>query len=142
MALAADVAGGGADGFVRNVRAIHLNARRAAKAPAHRDGLIADLGRVEVGSILNLHARLKLRQIKEVAPVDRQILDLGRGQNALHRRLFRVDAGRSGLNLDGRALRAYLQLEIDRAVVANLNHHLSFGRGKSLAPPPPCSCPG
>ena len=62
----------------RNVRAIHLNARRASEAPAKRDGLIADLGRVEVGSILDLHTRLKLRQIEEVATVDRQTFDLGR----------------------------------------------------------------
>src|SRR5208337_179586 len=107
-----------------------LDAGRAAEASAKGNGLVADLGRIEVASILNLHARLKLRQIEEVAAIDRQILDLGCGQNALHRRLLRVYASRSGLDRDRRGLRANLQLEVDGAVVADLHRNRGLRCGK------------
>jgi hypothetical protein len=59
---------------------------------------------------------LKLRQIEEVTPVDRQILNLGRGQNALHRQRTRrygccdIVADHSGAREKSSRIRAMFDL--------------------------------
>ena len=87
---------------------------------------------IEVGAVLDLHPGLKLRQVEEVAAVDRQILDLTGGQHALHRGLLGIDADRRGFHADRGGFRADLQLEVDRAVVADLGHDLRLGGFESF----------
>src|SRR5262245_12400748 len=65
----------GADVLISDVYAIHLDARRTPHAPADGDAGELVLGRVEIATVAHLHARLELRQVEEVAPVERQILD-------------------------------------------------------------------
>ena len=81
---------GSAHGLVADVDAVHVNTRGPSEAAAERDRRIPGFRGIEVLSILDLYARLELSQIKEVAPVHRQILDLSGRKYTLHRCLFGV----------------------------------------------------
>ena len=118
--------------FVRDVRPIHLDTRSSAKASAERDGLLTDLRWVKVGSALDLHTGLELRQVKEVAAVNGWVLDLGCSQDALHRTLFGVHAYRRRLNIYRLGFSSHLQLDIDGAVIANGDHCLGLNCGESF----------
>ena len=76
MALDGNVGRGRSYSFIGDVHAINLDAGGAAEAASERDRRVAGFGGVEVLTILNLHARLKLGQIKEVATIHRQVGDL------------------------------------------------------------------
>src|SRR6185437_126630 len=92
-----EVLRGGTDSFIGDINTIHLNAGGAAEAATKGDRRETILGRIKVAAILNLHARLKLGQIKKVATVDGEILNLFRAEDALYGRLLSVDCnGRSG----------------------------------------------
>ena len=82
---------GRAYGFVAHVHPIHIYAGRAAEAATECDRRVAGLRWVEVLPVLDLHARLKLRQVEEVSPINRQVLNLARAQNALYDPLLRID---------------------------------------------------
>src|SRR5580692_11854292 len=71
-----NVGRGRSHSFIGNVHAINLDAGGAAEAASERDRRVTGFGGVEVLTILNLHARLKLGQIKEVATIYRQVGDL------------------------------------------------------------------
>jgi len=92
-----DVLGGGTDGFIADVEAVHFDASGATEAPAEGDGRKTVLGGVEVAAVLDLHSGFKLCQIEEIPSIDGQVLDLLAGQNALHGDLLGVD-------LDSRSL--------------------------------------
>src|SRR5437667_10005309 len=66
----------GTDGLVADVHTVHFNASCATVSPAERNGGVACLRKVTILSILNLHSALKLCDVKQVAPVDRQALEL------------------------------------------------------------------
>ena len=70
------VGGRGAHGFVADINAVNVDAGGAAEAAAERDRRVASLGRVKVLTVLNLNAGLELREVEEVAPVDRQVRNL------------------------------------------------------------------
>src|SRR3989442_11387725 len=61
--------------LIRNVDAVHLDSSRAAETPAKGDGGIA-VFTAEIRPVLDLNARFQLRQIEEIAAVDRQALNL------------------------------------------------------------------
>ena len=82
---------GGADGFVADVHAVHLNASGAAEVARERDGRETVFCGIEVGAILNLYAGLELREVEEVAAIDRQRFDLLTGEHTLNGGLFFVD---------------------------------------------------
>src|SRR5262245_15253671 len=101
----------GADVLVGDVHAVNLDARRTPHAPADGDADHLVLGRVEIAPVAHLHARFELRQVEEVAPVERQILyRLGR-DHAVNRRTRRVDGslGARGRDFHYLLLRADLQ---------------------------------
>src|ERR1700692_4814729 len=75
---------GGADRLVGDVDAVHFNAGGAAESTAEGNRGGTALGRIEGRAILDLNTRLKLGKIEEVAPIDRQIFDLGGVQNTLN----------------------------------------------------------
>ena len=77
------------------------------------------LGRIEALSVLNLHSRLKLRQVQKVAPIDRQILNLFRTQYSLHCGLFRVHLHGRALHLNNLAFQSDFQLHIAGRGVAD-----------------------
>ncbi len=85
-----NVRGGRAHSLVADVHAIHVDARRAAEAAAERNRGVTAFGGIEVLSVLNLDAGFELREIKEVASIDRKVLDLRGGEHALHRGLLGV----------------------------------------------------
>src|SRR5271166_4870267 len=109
------------DRFIGDVDAVHRNARRAPEASAEGNGRIADLGRIEVGAVLNLHARLELCEVQEVAPVDGQIVDLLGADHALHNRLLRVDADRAACDFYHFGGRTKFDLETPVRRSADLN---------------------
>ncbi len=123
-----NVAGGRAYGLVGNVGAVHLDAGRTSEAPADGDRLIADLGGIEVGAVLDLHAGFELGEIQEVAPVDRQALNLVGRQHAFHRCGLGVHGDRAGLDVHRGRFGADLQLEVHRGVVGDLHQHLLLCR--------------
>ena len=82
------------------VHAINFNTRRAAETATERNRRIARFRGIEILAVLNLHARLKLGQIKEVAAVYRQVLNLVLRDDALHGRLLGVHRNCAGLNLN------------------------------------------
>ena len=86
--------------FVGGIDAIQCNARHAACTATNGDRRKARLSGIKSTSILNLDARLKLRKIKEVSTVDRQLFNLLRRQYTLYRSLLRVYhyGARNGLN--------------------------------------------
>jgi hypothetical protein len=86
-----------ADGFIADIDSVHFNASGPAESAAERDRRKTVFGRVEGSSILNLHSRLQLGEIEKVAAIDRQILNLLAGKDALHRGLFRIDRHFVGL---------------------------------------------
>src|ERR1700678_1735274 len=53
-----NILGGGADGLVADVQAIHFNARGTAKTTAERNRRESLLGGIEAAAVLDLHARL------------------------------------------------------------------------------------
>jgi hypothetical protein len=71
---------------------------RAPVNAVERHRRITRLRGVEILPVLQLDARLQLRQIEEVPPVDRQIIDLLLRQNVLHLGLLRVDPNRPRLH--------------------------------------------
>jgi hypothetical protein len=75
---------------VSSLISIPSSAMRAVRpiAAAKRNRRKTILSRIEVATVLNLHARLKLREIEKVAATERQGFDLLTGQNTLHRWLF------------------------------------------------------
>ena len=95
-----NIGGGRSHGFVGDVDAVHFNAGSAAETASEGDRRIASFRGVEVLTVLNLHARLKLGQIEEVASVHRQVCNLALRDDALHGRLLGVHLHRAGLNLD------------------------------------------
>ena len=84
IALAGMFGGRRAHGLIADVNAIHVDARRTAKTATERNRGETSLGGVEVLAVLDLHPRLKLGEIKEVPPVDRQVLYLGGSHNTLY----------------------------------------------------------
>ena len=79
-----NVRGRRADSLIADVDTIHIDSRRTAKAAAEGNRGETRLGRVEVLAVLDLHTGLKLGQIKEVSPVDRQVIYLVCSYNTLH----------------------------------------------------------
>src|SRR5260221_1794025 len=77
-------------GFVGYVDSIHLDARAASESAAEGNRRIPNLGRVEVGAVLNLHSGFELREVEEVTAIYRQVLDLAGGEHSLHRGLFGI----------------------------------------------------
>src|SRR6185295_6112258 len=67
------------------------------------------------------HARLKQRQLKEVAPVERQRVHLLASDDAVNLVLFFIDDRITGLNLYDFVLRAYAQGGVAGSRVADLN---------------------
>ena len=104
--------GGGADVFIADVHSIHRDSRAAAESPAERNRGKPSLRRIEVAAILNLDARLELREIEEVASIHRQILNLLSGQAARHLSLVRIDAHSLAAHFNNCAGSA--ELELDR----------------------------
>ena len=115
-----DVGGGGAHGFVRDIDAVYLNPGRAAETSTKGNRRIASFGRVEVLAVLNLHSRLELSEVKKVTAINRQVLNLVRGENSLHRGLFRVHLNFGTLHLNRFVSLAYLQFHIAICSVAHL----------------------
>ena len=77
--------------LIADIDAIHLNSRRSPKSSPKRDGRESVLRGIEVATILNLHSRLKLRQIEEITSIDGKIVDLLRVEHTLNRRLLCID---------------------------------------------------
>ena len=112
--------------FIRYVDAIHFNARRPPEPPAERNRRIPCLRRIEVLPILNLHARLQLRQVQKVTPVHRQVLDLLRAQHSLHDRLLCVHLHRRALHLDHLTFLSDLQLHVSVCRVSHQDGQTYF----------------
>src|SRR5262249_32248283 len=72
----------GANRFVADIHAVHVDARSTAEAPSEGNRGIANFGGIKVLTVLNLDARLQLRQVQEVAPIDWEVFDLLRRQHA------------------------------------------------------------
>ena len=107
------VLGCGSNGLIADVDAINFDARAASETSTERNGGIADLGRIEVRTVLDLHAWFELRQIQEVPAIHRKILDLLPSQNTLHARLFGIYFHGAGLYLDDLAFLANPQRGVD-----------------------------
>ena len=127
-----NIFGGGADGFVADVHAVHFDARGASEAAADGNRREADFGGIEIGAILNLHARFELREIEEVAAVHRQVFDLFLVQDALHAGLFGIDSYRLLGDGDYGIGLAHLQADVDAGNFADpyddaLLHRLESG---------------
>ncbi len=86
-----DVLGGGADGFIADVEAVHLDAGGAAEAAAEGDGREPVLGGIEVAAVLDLHSGFELCEIEEISSVDGQVFNLLAGQDPLHGGLLGID---------------------------------------------------
>ena len=95
--------------FIADIHAIDVDARGASETSAERNRRITRFRRIEILTILNLYAGLELSEIEEVAAIDRQILNLGRGQNTLHGSLLRVYLHRSSSDLNNLAFLTKLQ---------------------------------
>src|SRR5208283_3602021 len=70
---------------------------------------------------------LDLAQLEEIAPVDRQAVDLAGSKHAFHRGRLGVDAHRRGIHPDGGGFLADLQVEVNRGIVGNPDIHLLLG---------------
>ncbi len=79
-------------------------------------------------TILNLHARFELRQIQEVTPVHRQVLDLTGRQNSLHGCLLGVDLNLTPLYFNHSALLANFQLHASVGRVVHFDIYGQLGR--------------
>src|SRR6478736_3831553 len=102
-----------------------------AETSAVGDGRKTRFRGIEVLSVLNLHARLELRQIEEVAPVHGKIFNLLRVQYALYGRLLGIHLHRSGLHLHHLAFLSNLQLGIAIGSVTELHRDRHAGRAES-----------
>ena len=90
----------GSDRLIADIDAVHLNPRGSSETSSKRDGRESVLGRIKVASILDLHSRLKLCQVEEIAPIDGKIVDLICVEYTLNRGLFGIDVqfGSSNFN--------------------------------------------
>ena len=73
---------------------------RAAEPATEGNRRETVLGGIESAAILNLDARLQLCEVEEVAPVDGQILDLLRGEDALDCGLLGVHGNLGSLHFN------------------------------------------
>src|SRR5690349_13636789 len=76
---------GGTDGFVGYINAVHLNTRGASAAPADRNADKLVFRRIEISAVARLHSGLQLREVEEVPAVERKVVDLFRGDDAVDR---------------------------------------------------------
>ena len=91
---------GGSYGLIADIDAVYLDARGSSETAAKRDGRESVLCRIKVASILNLHSRLELCQVEEIAPIDGKIVDLIGVEYTLNRGLLCIDVqfGSSNFN--------------------------------------------
>ena len=127
-----DVLGSGADVLIGDIQTVERDARRTAEAAAEGDGEEAVLGGVEVGAVLDLHARLELGEIEEVAPVDGQRLNLFLGQHAGDLGLLSVDTDGIGGDFHALGSAAHAQLDIAVGGDADGDVHGLFRGGESV----------
>ena len=83
---------GGANVFVANIDTVNLDASGPSESATERNGRETVFRGIESSAVLDLNSRLKLRQVEEVAPIDRKVLDLLGREHTLDRGLFRVYA--------------------------------------------------
>ncbi len=115
-----------ADGFVGDVHAIHLNAGHAAAAATDGNARKLVLGGIEGAAVHDLHARFLLRQVKEVAAIERKRLDAGGIHRALHGSLGRVHRHRRAFHGHDRGGGAQFQLRLQ------VRHHAHTDRYDGL----------
>jgi len=102
-----------ADILIGDVLAIEQDTGGAAGEAVDGQRRISGLGRIEAVAVLQHHARLKLRQIEEVAAIDRKCVDLFGADDARDASLIRVDLHIAGL--DNNLLRRLAQTELEAA---------------------------
>jgi len=99
-------------------------------------------GWVEGAALLNLNAGLELREVKKIAPVDGEVLNLVEIDRALHRGLLRIDGDRASLNFNDLALLSEFHLKVSGCSVANLNGDCQIHGLEALALHPHDVVPG
>ena len=117
--------GGRSDCFVAHVHAVNLDSRRAAVAATKRHRGKSRFRRVEVTTILNLHAGFKLSEVQEVPAVNRQIFNLLLCYNALHFSLLGIYEHSPRRHFHNRICRSKFQLDIASRHASDLDsdHH-------------------
>src|SRR5580693_5640497 len=103
---------GRAHRLVADVHTVHGNSRGAPKSAAERNRGEADFGGIEVRAVLHLNAGFELREVEEVASVDREVFDLLFAEHTLHAGLLGIYRDRLGLHFDDGAPRTHRQREI------------------------------
>ena len=127
----AHVQRGRADGLVGDVLAIEHDAGGTAVHAVEGDGGVARLGGIECLAALQLHTRLQLGEVKEVATADGQVVDLLLGEHTRHRGLNGIDLEGFGAHNDLFARSAQLQPQIAVGGGADLHRQCGRGPGKT-----------
>ncbi len=127
-----NISGCSTDRLVADVNAVYVNTGSTAETAAKRNRGVTGLRRVEILTVLNLNAGLELGEVQEVAPIHRQIRNLGRVEDSLHLSLLGVNCDRTGLHFNDLAFLAKLQLHVRGGSVSYLNCQRLDNAAKSL----------
>src|SRR5213078_2021642 len=76
---------------VSSVISLPSTSIRATRSPTDGDSGESVLGRIEVAPVLDLYSWLQLSCIQKISTIDRQLINLLRGDDSLHCGLFGVD---------------------------------------------------
>ena len=124
---------GRTDSLIADIDTVERDASSAAITSPERYGRKTVLRRIEIASVLNLHAGLELRQIKKVASIKRKVLNLLCSQNSLDRRLLGVYRDTRRLHFNDLRFLSHFGREVPGGDFAHLHRHGCFNRGKTFA---------